>query len=56
MDDRNVGSVKNQMPISQSAVIIWSVYSLTKASLGVGVDILVLAPLHHALKDGHKTL
>lgn len=30
--------------------------SPTKAGLGVGVDILVLTPLHHTLQDGHQTL
>ena len=29
--------------------------ALTKAGLGVGVDVLILAPLHHALEDGHQT-
>ena len=30
--------------------------SLTKAGLGVGVDVLVLTPFHHTLEDGHQTL
>ena len=30
--------------------------SLTKAGLGVGVDILVLTPFHHTLEDRHQTL
>lgn len=29
---------------------------LTEAGLGVGVDVLVFAPLNHALQNGHQTL
>lgn len=29
---------------------------LTEAGLGVGVDVLVLTPLHHTLQDGHQAL
>lgn len=29
---------------------------LTEAGLRVGVDVLVFAPLNHALQNGHQTL